>query len=302
MAELIVLKNQVGLLDPLSDFRNTGWVISGGYATHFPCNPGTMRGLRAFGMVPGTSYKISYDVDQYVSDGVNIFLGTQAGDTVSAAGHVEQTIECVGTDIISFYSDGYLRISNLKVVDLVTNAALTLAFNEKAKQWDGGYSYAGEKYLKFSDDLFGFKDGVLWKFNSSEVYNNFFGVQYPSEITFYVNSEDAEVKIFHGMRIISNKRWFCPNDIDIKILPYEGKSLGMQSRLKKNKFVPLQGDFYADFLRNLLDPRFETTLEALRYGEELRGHVLAVTIRNFDNVEVRLTAVDVKYTPQNYTM
>ena len=77
----------------------------------------------------------------------------------------------------------------------------------------------------------------------------------------------------------------------------------MSSRLAKNRFKNYQGAYFADFLMNILDPRFSgnTQIEALFEAEPLRGRVMQVLLTNDDTIEVVLFEVDFKTSPSAFT-
>jgi len=299
MGSITLLKNQPGLVTPAVEAVDSGWSISGIYATHVPCSPGYMKAKTDFGFQIGHTYSVNYTVDQYSSGGVKAILGTANGITRIANGKYSENITCAGNTTLQLYSDGGLRISNLYIYDLVQpSVPITISFNERANLWSDAQSFVPERMLRFGDSFYSFKNGQLYLHNANDVRNNFYGQQYSSQITFYVNAEPASVKLLHNIIEESNGIWQVVN---VTIKPYPGKLLGMQSRIKKNNFKELQGIYYADFLKNMLDPRFNTQIEALLRGEELRGRVMEITIQNDDTKEINLFAVDVKYSTQMLT-
>jgi hypothetical protein len=303
MGKIIILEGQKGLYDPSIEYTDTGWEIDGQYATHYPCNPGTMINDSA-GLTVGASYVVTYVVDRFVSGTVRAILGTTNGAAHNSNGTFTETLTCAENTNFGFYSDGFLRVKVLSyymVPDVEEDNSRTIAFNHDLKCWVGDRSFVPEMMLTFIDKFFAFKNGSLWQQNVNPVRNNFFGQQYSSKITFYVNINPSTVKLFYTMREVANKVWAAPNAKDIVILPYEGKSMGMKSRLKVKKFKYLQGAWFAFFLRNLLDPRFNTELDRLMLGEELRGEVMEITIQNDDTTEAVLFQIDVKTSPSNYT-
>lgn len=300
MGQITILKNATGYIKPEIDFQDTGWVISGGIATHYPCNPGTMANISIQGLVVGRTYDIIYDVLNYGSGGVKAILGTTNGTTKSAnITQFSENLVCAGNTTLSFYSDGFLSIANLVIFDEAQQSVpFTFCFNEKNKQWSHAQSFVPDMMLKYGNEFYSFKNGAAWKHNANPVRMNFYGQQYSAQITFVLNSERDTVKIPSNIIINSNNLWWVPN---IAVKPYEGKSLGMQSRIKKGRMVRLQGIYWADFLRNMVDPRFTDQLQALLYGEELRGCVMTITIQNDDTDETILSKVEVEYSPQMLT-
>lgn len=299
MGAVTLVKDTPGVMTPSTDFIDSGWVISGGLATHFPCNPGYIINNGILGLVVGNTYKIEFEVTGWVSGIVQAFLGTTAGTARGANGKYSQEMVCAANTVLKFYSNGQLTIGNAVIFDdSGAMPPVTIAFSERAKLWVNYQSGTPEIMARFGDELFMFKNGAMYHQDTNSVRNNFFGEQFPSRITFYMNTDPASIKLFHNMIIESNRKWALVSCI---IKPYPGKPFGMQSRIKLDRFKELQGIFFADFLRNMLDPGFDTEIAALLRGEELRGRVMEITIENNDTEEVTLFAVDVKFSRQNLT-
>ena len=300
---LPIIKNTTGYVNPSASILDTGWTISGVYAIHVPCNAGKIISQSNLMLVTGRVYNITYTVDNYVSGSVYVSLGTANGTARTANGKYSELITCTGSAQMSFYSDGALRISLLSFYDIITGPTLgaTVSFNEGENKWGSEYSYQPEQMVKFIDDFFAMKNGQLYLQNDNDIRNNFFGVQYSSKVTFYVNISPQSVKNFYGLVQQSTSAWGSPNDGDIYILPHKGKPSGQKSRLKAGNYRSLQGDFFADFLRDLSDPRFTTTLDALFKGGALQGHIMEITLQNDDTTGVRLVHVDISTAPQNLT-
>lgn len=292
-----------GVIDPNADLIDSGWSISGKIASHSGCNAGTMKMANVNGLVIGRSYTITYEVLERTSGLVRVLCGTTAGTDRTAAGKYTETLTCAADTHIYFYSDGTLSIESLSFYDpdAQVDNSITITFNEDNKRWVQDYSFKPEMFIKFIDSMFALKNGQLWVHNKSDVRNNFYGQQYISQITFYVNGQPTEHKVFFSTRVESNRVWAMPNNGDISILPTEGKLLGMSSRLKKGNFKRLQGSYYADFLRNILDPTQPDELTSLFQGEVLRGRFMEVTITNDDTIEVILFEIDVKTAPSLYS-
>lgn len=170
----------------------------------------------------------------------------------------------------------------------------TIAFNpgEQGKQrWTTFYSFVPEMYGRLGRGIFTmFKDGELWVAHTNELHNNFFGVQYPSQIQLVSNLEPTVVKMYFSTRVQSNDTWSYP---EIVIPANESYPNGMSSRLTKNRFKLKEGDYWADFLRDLNDPKFNEELNALFKGRELRGKIIDILLENNSTERVVILGVDV---------
>ena len=303
MGDYNLKKNVAISIDLAQDYRNNGWSVSNGIAYHNGCNQGFIE-LQGNSFKVGVPNVFEFEVLEWSSGFVRLDVGNLSGEAISSKGIVKETFTPNSlSDKVMFYSDGNLAIKSLSIYTLTseTNGA-TIAFSERGNRFVTYYSYNPENMINFNDRFFAFKNGILWEQNVNEVRNNFFGVQYDSVATFYVNTAAGTIKDFFTMRVNSNSIWSCPQKGDIKVFPTKGKSAGMLSRLKKGKFENAQGKFFADFLRNMVDPRFDSELEALINGAELQGDVMEITIRNSDTFEVRLIDVTVEMEAQNYTL
>lgn len=299
-----IITGTPGVFDPTGSYVDSGWVIADGYATHSPCNAGKMAYVPGFALIIGRQYTITYTLDNYISGGVKVILGTTNGTTRTANGTYTETLTCVGTATMQFFSDGALRISAFSVYDTAIGSLpgkIVAFYDGEKKKWGMEMSYSTEQMCRFKSAFYAFKDGSIWLQNSNEIRCNFFGVQYVSLVHIIANVNPTELKIYYSMRVKSNRVWYAANTGDIFIPATEGKTNGMQSRLHKPQFRRLQGNYFADFLRNMLTPGFDTPKLALFKGVELRGEYMEIILTNDDTVDVTLFEIDIKSAKSMYT-
>lgn len=298
MASYVLTQNstvEIGLLD---DYRDNGWTVANNIGTHSSCNAGKML-LKGFNYIVGAPNTFRYVVRDYSSGIVRLSVGAQNGANISSNGDHYETFTPNANDEVAFYSDGNLSVELLEIyTNTIDETATTLAFDEKSNRWVGYYSFTPEMMGKFKSKFFMFSNGQLWESHTNELRNTFFGESYPSKIVFYVNISPTEIKEFFTMRQKSNKVWSVT---EAYIEPQEGKSEGQLTRIKKGNFKNLQGDWFAHFMRNMNDPRFNNELDALIKGGTMQGNVMKITIENNDTVEVRMLSIDVEVAPHNYT-
>ena len=278
------------------DWYDNGWSISEGRATHVSCNEGSISNS-TMPTESGETYKVRFTVMNWSSGIVYAILGGVNGPNVSANGTYEQEITAMDSSGLKFWSDGDLTIELIRV-SLGEIPAVTFSFDRNNLSWTSYWSYYPDLMARFLDGYYTWKDGQLWKHNANEVRNNFHGEQYPSIIKFFVNISPTQIKDFYSVRLKSNKVWVAT---EIRIPPREGKSNGQLSRLKKGRFKRLQGDWFADFMRDMLDPRFINELDALTQGALLQGNWMEITLENNGEGEVRMMSVDVQVGASNYT-
>ncbi len=191
--------------------------------------------------------------------------------------------------------DNFSRAVNFTIEDTNETPVIenqTLVYHEDENRWKSFMPYTGEYYGSNALVFVSFKNGELWEHNSELVpRNNFYGVQYNTEVTFVSNIEYPKVKVFNALAVYSNKYFYSPNIGDISIRSNENYLNGMVSRLLKSKFRPKEGVLYADYLRDANTPNSPSQDVALMSGRKLRGEVLVQKIVNDDTDEVVLYSV-----------
>jgi hypothetical protein len=68
----------------------------------------------------------------------------------------------------------------------------------------------------------------------------------------------------------------------------------MFSKIPKDRQIPKEGSFFADFLRNMKTKTNSKSPHYLYNGEKLRGRKMKIKMSNDENDETRLSNVDVK--------
>ena len=134
--------------------------------------------------------------------------------------------------------------------------------------------------------------GKLYTHNTNAIRNNFYGVQYNSEITFASNDQPNANKVFNAIAVHSNKKWSAPDTGDISI---NSNGVVMQSRLKEAQFQTREGIHTAAFLRDMCQSGVEK-LDDLHNGRALRGESIKVKLTNTDTSEAVLFGINVKST------
>lgn len=296
MGKYSTLTNQPLAVNVIGDYPDQGWSVVGGRAIHESCNSGTITNRNLVSEI-GKTYKVTYTVSEWASGGVYAMVGGITGVLRSANGTYVESFTASDASGLKFWSDGDLSVSLIQVSDGEI-AGTTVVFNEKHDKWCGERSYVPHYSTKFLDDVFMFKNGTMWRQHDGALRNNFFGVQYPSIIEFYVNINPTQVKTFYSIREVGSHPWAVT---DISIRPRAGKASGQRSRITLNRFNRLQGQFFADMLRNMDDPRFVDENLALFKGAVLQGEVAKVTIEVNQTEEVRLLSVDVLGSASEYS-
>lgn len=88
-----------------------------------------------------------------------------------------------------------------------TIPSVTIAFHEKSNRWSSFYSFVPERYGIVGNTLVSFVRGRLWLHNRNELFNNFYGVQYPMEVEPVSNMDPAKEKFWLAVEVHSTFPW-----------------------------------------------------------------------------------------------
>ena len=148
--------------------------------------------------------------------------------------------------IVSIYDK---KINTLFVTFIYGKQAETIAYYEPKEEWRGAFSFTPSLYASFGQNTFSFKNGQMWKHNADNAKRcNFYGVQYPFEITSYVNEQPQIEKKYLNVTLDANR----PVNMDIETHSDISYKLGGKSLIKRNLFVQKEGLFHCEILKNML--------------------------------------------------
>lgn len=83
----------------------------------------------------------------------------------------------------------------------------TLTYSPPAEGWPSFYSYEPEWIQGMNQYLYTFNGGNLWRHSTNDTRNNFYGVQYNSNIQSVFNDEPIVNKIFKTLQYEGNRPW-----------------------------------------------------------------------------------------------
>lgn len=149
----------------------------------------------------------------------------------------------------------------------------TIGWDEDKNRWSSFYSFTPEMYSYIQRDLVSFKDGQLWLHNTNTLYNNFYGVQYRSEITPIV-CKIGDKQTFHAISFYGIQGDPLKSEWEIEQIT---NRYGQQSRLKKAHFRLKENLWAASFLRDTTDT---TVTNPIINGRNLRGEELVLKFVN----------------------
>ena len=115
----------------------------------------------------------------------------------------------------------------------------TLTYSESTKGFPSFYSYFPDMMIGMNNYLYSFKGGDLYRHNTNETRNNYYGVQYDSTITSVINESPLENKIFKTISLESDSAWAGTFTSDQQTT----------GEISAEWFVQKEGAWYA-FMRN----------------------------------------------------
>lgn len=86
-------------------------------------------------------------------------------------------------------------------------ANYTITYSPNQNGWTSYHSYIPDWMVAMNNNLYTFKNGNLYKHNSNQVRNSYYGTLYPSKITTIFNNEPSQTKQFKTIATNSTKPW-----------------------------------------------------------------------------------------------
>lgn len=188
---------------------------------------------------------------------------------------MEQITRYSNPSTISFQQDGY-----------------TISFDERLNGFESFYSWKPEGATCLGTLLISFKNGELWKHDST-TYCNFYGVQYEAEVDGAFNDNMLQKKTFMAISELSSAVWSCP---EISTQMYSYGTTKQQSNLIAGDFRLKEGQYHASFRRDA------NSIGGLVNGKTLKGQYILIKFRATNPSQfVYLSGVSVKYIPSPLT-
>ncbi len=161
----------------------------------------------------------------------------------------------------------------------------TIAYNNRKKGWECRYKFYPEYFGGAQNNvLVHFKEGQLWRHNS-DVYNNFFGVQYKQGISIVANEYPSDTKVYLYTSTESMHAWSCPQNA---ISTLENQ----KSELAKTDWELEENVWRASFLRDANTPNIPYPT-VLWEGDELRSSVLSLNMENDETAYSTIYAINI---------
>jgi hypothetical protein len=87
------------------------------------------------------------------------------------------------------------------------NPPVTLTYSTMSSGWTSRWSFIPDWMIGMNNTFYTWKGGSLYKHDTNQSRNNFYGVGYPSTITTVLNESPTEIKMFKTLAIDSDKSW-----------------------------------------------------------------------------------------------
>ena len=83
----------------------------------------------------------------------------------------------------------------------------TLSYSDGVKGWPSFYSFLPDFLIGMNSYFYSFHQGQLYRHNTNNTRNNYYGVQYNSTLTGVFNIQPQTVKLFKTMSLESDASW-----------------------------------------------------------------------------------------------
>jgi hypothetical protein len=181
----------------------------------------------------GGEHGISLHPESYVKiEGRKYFTDQQRGNIIQLANDGVTTINQYGleyeisnamannksTKLVAGYD-----FKHKEYVVHIPNKQSCLAYKLTRNGFPNYFMFEPDFMLNANNEFYAWKNGVMYRMNATENYNEFFGVQSMSKINFFENTEPSTVKICNSMAIQSNKPWdaFIKTRLTSVLIPKE---------------------------------------------------------------------------------
>lgn len=173
---------------------------------------------------------------------------------------------------------GYLNDPNINLMpypfDIWDGQAKTLVYklNREPNFWQGAYLFEAEYFVTIENKLYSFKNGLLWRHNSTTSFGNFYTSGQSAKIMFISNQVPSRAKVYHNISLEVNKK---PLIVVLRSEePYQ-----QQSSIRDFDWETREGVLYCQIYRNYLTPSATGLVpNGVVVGERMRTPALRVLL------------------------
>jgi hypothetical protein len=240
-----------------------------------------------FDALRGIVWRYGQDGLNFISEsGMNNFFYARSQYLISLG----TTFKCYG-GIDPFHEEYVLVIPN------TDSTKTSIAWSENTNKWTSFRSYIPEWMQKINTKLITFKNGQLW-IHTNGTYNNFYGIQYESQLRMICNHEPDKVKILQVVEEMAHGgHWNCSD-----IATPEGQSselLGIYDIANPNNlpadFRDYENKYVGVVMRDKNTPNMETSDYPLLNGDSIRSQVFDILMVNPRTTRQNLFMVNLGY-------
>lgn len=190
-------------------------------------------------------------------------------------------------DFISPHLPGGVSILTVPIEEQVVFESFTIAFSERIQGFSTFYSFKPEYYAKSNTRFISFLEGKLYVHGGANaIPNNFYGVQYTSQVRAVYNQNPDLVKVWQGTMVEAQQQWVAKEITNEK---------EQESRISPLWYENREGVHYAPIKRNVNSKGFTDEVRALHNGDVMRSQWLEVLFENNSLQRTRLDAIALSY-------
>lgn len=213
------------------------------------------------------------------------FINQNTGQPITLTGTVKLIS---GTTIAVDGVFGDIEITQFETVRIdARGEGMTIAWNETKQRWTSFYSFAPDCYGVLNTELYSYENGLIWVHGVNPLYNNFYGVQYKSNITVVPNTEPDSTKNWYAIYLEAEQdagfNWSMP------VVRNNNKQL---SRILNGIFERKEEFYWAEFKRDL---NTSGVVNPIVNGRQLRSSSIELQMENDYTVQFILRNVVCEY-------
>lgn len=160
---------------------------------------------------------------------------------------------------------------------------VTLAFNERQNRWTSFYSFHPDYMMTANVSFVSWKNGKLYTHNTNQLYNNFYGVQYASELHVPSNMNPSNIKFFKALEQEATSLWNMDEATN---------EFGQKTILSDENWEEKEGVFSSTLLR---DENTPNTANALIEGDLMRCHSMLMKFVNKGTEYTKIFSVGINH-------
>jgi len=225
-----------------------------------------------------------YDMTRFFANYCRDYLAASTGnlDNINGFHHIPSAIDPFNKEVMftlpgliySNYADtlpSYSAVpsyatSIIDRFDIYDQLGKTMAYKFNENKWGHNFEFMGEWYEYFENQMFGFKNGYLYKHNTNTTnWNTWYGTQYPVRICLPANFNQSLLKVLNNMAIEGS------------VIPDFSVALSQVPNVQITDLASTdeawedqEGNLYATFYADRLSPNATGTADQkLQTGDEL---------------------------------